>query len=62
MRSILRILFWTYDRGSWQYDILCGFILAFIFLTPKGVFDGSALSREQDVLKNEKEATTFLDL
>lgn len=43
MRSILRILFWTYDRGSWQYDILCGLILAFIFLTPKGVFDGSVL-------------------
>lgn len=36
-----KVLFWRYARGSWQYDILCALILAFIFLTPKGVFDGS---------------------
>ena len=47
MRSVLRILFWTYERGTWQYDILCVFILAFIFLTPPAVFDGSAFFKEQ---------------
>lgn len=50
MRSVLRILFWTYQRGTWQYDVLCAFILAFIFLTPPAVFDGSAFSEEQDPL------------
>lgn len=35
------LIFWRYPRGSWQYDILCLLILAFIFLTPRGVFDGS---------------------
>ncbi len=42
MRSFLqavgRVIFWTYSRGSWQYDILCGLILAFIFLTPREFF------------------------
>ena|SRR5882724_10422058 len=29
-----RFLLWSYDRGSIQYDAICGLILAFIFLTP----------------------------
>ena len=38
-RSILRnILLWTYGRGSWQYDLMCLVILAFIFLTPTSFF------------------------
>jgi hypothetical protein len=37
-RAVGRVIFWTYSRGSWQYDILCGLILAFIFLTPKEFF------------------------
>ncbi len=42
LQAISRVLFWTYSRGSWQYDVLCGLILCFIFLTPRTVFDGSA--------------------
>ena len=30
-----RAVFWTYHRGSWQYDILVVLILTFIFLTPR---------------------------
>ena len=37
-RAIGRVLFWTYSRGSWQYDVLCVLILAFIFLTPRDFF------------------------
>jgi hypothetical protein len=33
-----RIINWGYDRGTWQYDVLCLIILAFIFLTPKTWF------------------------
>jgi hypothetical protein len=29
---------WRYERGSWQYDLLCGLILAFIFIGPNQVF------------------------
>ncbi len=35
---IKKIIFWSYDRGSWQYDLLCVVILAFIFLMPKSLF------------------------
>ena len=27
-------LFWTYERASWQYDLMVLAILAFIWLTP----------------------------
>lgn len=33
-----KILFWTYSRTSWQWDVLCVLILVFIFLTPKSWF------------------------
>jgi hypothetical protein len=37
--GIKSIILWSYERGSWQYDILCVVILAFIFLTPNYIFD-----------------------
>jgi hypothetical protein len=33
-RVVTRAIFWSYERGSWQYDIILLVILAFIFLTP----------------------------
>ena len=30
---------WNYERGTWQYDVFCLLIIAFIFLTPKEWFD-----------------------
>ncbi|HWP86015.1 MAG TPA: hypothetical protein VNN17_12540 [Terriglobia bacterium] len=36
--AIYRGLFWTYERGTWQYDIMVALILAFIFLTPRSWF------------------------
>lgn len=30
---------WNYERGSWQYDVFCLLIVAFIFLTPKTWFE-----------------------
>lgn len=35
---ITRSVFWSYERGSWHYDIICAVILAFIFLTPRAWF------------------------
>jgi len=29
-----KILIWTYERGTLQYDIICALILAFIFFVP----------------------------
>jgi hypothetical protein len=36
--TLKKILFWSYERGSWQYDIMCVLILAFIFLSPNRWF------------------------
>ena|SRR5690349_9272759 len=33
-----RFVFWDYPRASWQYDVMVGLILAFIFLTPRDWF------------------------
>ena len=41
-RTIKKLFFWGYARNTWQYDVLCALILAFIFLTPQGWFDGGA--------------------
>jgi hypothetical protein len=40
-----KIVFWTYPRTSWQWDVLCVLILVFIFLTPKSWFENSAYQR-----------------
>jgi hypothetical protein len=41
--TIKNILLWPYGRSTWQYDVLCVLILAFVFLTPKGWFEYSEL-------------------
>jgi hypothetical protein len=38
MLMLKRFIFWEYPRGSWQYDVIVGVILAFLFLTPRGWF------------------------
>jgi hypothetical protein len=38
MGALGRFIFWDYPRASWQYDVMVGLILAFIFLTPRNVF------------------------
>lgn len=39
MKFLKKIILWRYERGTWQYDVLCLLIIAFIFLTPKIWFD-----------------------
>ena len=34
LRTIKSIIFWSYGRTTWQYDVLCALIVAFVFLTP----------------------------
>lgn len=35
---VTRSIFWSYQRGTWQYDIIVIAILAFIFLSPRAWF------------------------
>jgi hypothetical protein len=39
-QAIIDVLLWNYERGSWQYDVMCGLIVAFILLTPRSFFRG----------------------
>lgn len=38
LSSLKRVLLWDFPRASWQYDVIVGVILLFIFLTPRGWF------------------------
>jgi hypothetical protein len=38
-RAIKATLLWSYDRGTWQYDVLCVLILLFVFALPAAWFD-----------------------
>jgi hypothetical protein len=39
LKGILsRTLFWSYERGTWQYDIAVSLILIFVLATPRGWF------------------------
>ena len=38
MKTLGRFVFWDFPRATWQYDVMVGLILAFIFLTPRDVF------------------------
>jgi hypothetical protein len=33
-----RFIFWDYPRASWQYDVMVGIIVLFVFLTPRWWF------------------------
>jgi outer membrane lipoprotein-sorting protein len=48
--TLKKILFWSYDRGTWQYDVMCVLILAFIFLTPNWIFESHRKNQNRDVL------------
>jgi len=43
LRTVKSIIFWSYGRTAWQYDVLCALIVAFVFLTPKTWFEQSKL-------------------
>lgn len=37
-----KIWYWSYERGTWQYDVMVLAILGFIFLIPARIFDDPA--------------------
>jgi len=49
-RFFVAIFYWTYDRGTWQWDISCLVFIIIIFTTPREFFDRytyNALSPDQ---------------
>jgi len=37
-RGIGRAVFWSYERGSWPYDVMVAVIVLFVLLTPRAWF------------------------
>jgi hypothetical protein len=48
-----RLLLWDYQRGVWQYDVICGIIILFIFCSPRDWF------RDQPRIPNAAEITSL---
>jgi hypothetical protein len=51
-----RVILWDYERGTWQYDVFCLLIIAFIFLTPKPWFEKAeklATQTANSVVRNQ---------
>jgi hypothetical protein len=62
LHGLRKVLFWDYPRASWQYDVLVGLILAFLFLTPREWFrDQPRIASASDivVLPGEGGANVF---
>jgi hypothetical protein len=52
-RVLKRLILWDYQRGVWQYDVICGAIVLFIFLSPREWF------RDQPRIPNAAEITSL---
>jgi hypothetical protein len=44
-------LFWTYERATWQYDLMVITILAFVWLTPPGWIGDPVASGQPGLLQ-----------
>lgn len=53
--SMKNFIQWNYERGTWQYDVFCLLIIAFIFLTPKSWFEKRERLATQTVRRIVKE-------
>jgi hypothetical protein len=38
LTGVKRFILWDHARATWQYDVMVGLILAFVFLTPRQWF------------------------
>ena len=38
-RGVGRVIFWSYERMTWQYDVMVALIVAFVLLTPRHWFN-----------------------
>ncbi len=59
LRTLKRFILWDYARGSVQYDVMVGLILAFIFLTPRGIFRDQPKPKTVVMVAAEDGATVF---
>ena len=59
MTGLKRFVLWDYPRAGWQYDLMVGLILAFIFLTPRDWFRDQPRSSSVVMLPATHGASVF---
>ena len=59
LSGIKRFLFWDFPRAGWQYDVMVGVILAFIFLTPREWFRDQPRANSVVMLPSEHGDNVF---
>ncbi len=59
MNSFKRFILWDYRRGSVQYDIMVGLILAFLFLTPREWFKDQPKASSVSILQTAHGTEAF---
>jgi hypothetical protein len=57
--GLKRFILWDYPRAGWQYDVMVGLILAFIFLTPREVFRDQPKPKNIVLVPAEHGASVF---
>ncbi len=57
--GIRRFVLWDYPRAGWQYDVMVGLILIFIFLTPREWFRDQPRASSIVMLPSERGSTVF---
>ena len=57
--ALKRFVLWDYPRAGWQYDVMVGLILAFIFLTPRDLFRDQPRASSIVMLPSERGYTVF---
>ena len=38
-RGLVRVIFWSYERGTWPYDVAVAVIVFFVLLSPRSWFN-----------------------
>ena len=59
MNAVKRFVLWDFPRAGWQYDVMVGVILAFIFFTPREWFRDQPRASSIVMLPSERGSTVF---
>ena len=64
-RVLSKTFFWSYERGTWQYDVAVILILVFVLLTPRNLFrdqpeaSGPTATGQVQLLSNDGNRQTY---
>lgn len=57
--GVKRFIFWDYRRAGWQYDVMVGVILLFVFVTPRAWFRDQPRPSSVVMLPSDRGASVF---